>query len=138
MLFRSHPALAPAAALGFLASAGYSASLPLQERLISRTSPEVRGQVLGLNSTGLLAMQGIGAVLAGLLTQRLHGGSAAATTAIGLMGCASLTVTVALIPGLRRTRPGRGRYDPGMASGGWAGPAATPEDQRSSTLPSRQ
>lgn len=137
ILFFLHPALAPAAALGFLASAGYSASLPLQERLISHTSPDVRGQVLGLNSTGLLAMQGIGAVLAGLLTQRLHGGPAAASTAIGLMGCASLTVTVALIPGLRRTRPGR-RYDPGMASGGWAGPATTPEDQRSSTLPSRQ
>jgi hypothetical protein len=79
-------------------------------------------------------MQGAGAVLAGLLTQRLHGGPAAASTAIGVMGCASLAVTFALIPGLRRTRPRRSRYAPG----GCGGPAATPEDQRSSTLPSRQ
>lgn len=105
VLFLLHPPVLPAAALGFLASAGYAASLPLQERLISHTGPEIRGQVLGLNSTGLTAMQGIGAVLAGVLTQRLHGGPTAAATAIGLMACASLAVTVALIPGLRRTRP---------------------------------
>ena len=138
LLFFLHPALAPAAVLGFLASAGYAASLPLQERLISHTSAEVRGQVLGLNSTGVTAMQGVGAVLAGLLTQRLHGGSAAAATAIGVMGCASLAVTLALIPGLRRSRPRRGRYDSGMASGAGGGPAAIPEDHRPSTLPSRQ
>ena len=138
LLFFLHPALAPAAVLGFLASAGYAASLPLQERLISHTGAEVRGQVLGLNSTGVTAMQGVGAVLAGLLTQRLHGGSAAAATAIGIMGCASLAVTLALIPGLRRSRPRRGRYDSGMASGAGGGPAAIPEDHRPSTLPSRQ
>jgi hypothetical protein len=109
LLFFGHPPVAAAAALGFLASAGYAASLPLQERLIRHTGPEVRGQVLGLNSTGLTAMQGIGAVAAGLLTQRLHGGSAAASTAIGILGCASLAVTVALMPGLRRTRPAPGR-----------------------------
>ncbi len=105
VLFFLHPPLGAAAALGFFASAGYAASLPLQERLISHTSPEVRGQVLGLNSTGLTAMQGVGAVIAGLLTEQLHGGPAAACTAIGVMGCASLAVTVTLIPGLRRTRP---------------------------------
>jgi predicted MFS family arabinose efflux permease len=115
VVFFLHPALAPAAVLGFLASAGYAASLPLQERLISHTGAEVRGQVLGLNSTGVTAMQGVGAVLAGLLTQRLHGGPAAAATAIGVMGCASLAITVALIPGLRRTRPRRGRYGSGTA-----------------------
>ena len=117
---------------------GYAASLPLQERLISHTGAEVRGQVLGLNSTGVTAMQGVGAVLAGLLTQRLHGGPAAAATAIGVMGCASLAITVALIPGLRRTRPRRGRYGSGTAPAAVGGPASTPEDHRSSTLPSRQ
>jgi hypothetical protein len=138
LLFFLHPALAPAAVLGFLASAGYAASLPLQERLISHTGAEVRGQVLGLNSTGVTAMQGVGAILAGLLTQRLHGGPAAAATAIGVMSCASLAVTLALIPGLRRSRPRRGRYDSGLASGAGGGPAAIPEDHRPSTLPSRQ
>ena len=136
VLFFLHPACAGRRArlprLG-----GYAASLPLQERLISHTSAEVRGQVLGLNSTGVTAMQGVGAVLAGLLTQRLHGGPAAAATAIGVMGCASLAITVALIPGLRRTRPRRGRYGSGTAPAA-GGPASTPGDHRSSTLPSRQ
>ena len=45
-------------------------------------------------------------MLAGLLAQRLGGGPGGASTAIGAFGCASLAVTVALIPGLRRTRPG--------------------------------
>ena len=57
----------------------------------------------------MMAMQGIAAVLAGLLAQRLGGGHAGAATAIGVLGCASLAVTVALIPGLRRTRPRPGR-----------------------------
>jgi hypothetical protein len=56
-----------------------------------------------------MAMQGIAAVLAGLLAQRLGAGPTGASTAIGIMGCASLIVTVALIPGLRRTRPSRPR-----------------------------
>jgi hypothetical protein len=100
-----HPPLPAALALGFLASAGYAASLPLQERLLAHAGAGVRGQVLGLYSTAVSAMQGIAAVLAGLLAQRLGGGPASAATAIGVFGCASLAVTVALIPGLRRTRP---------------------------------
>ena len=107
--FLLHPPLPAALTLGFLASAGYAASLPLQERLLAHTRADTRGQVLGLYSTGLTAMQGVAAVLAGLLTQRLGGGHAGAATAIGVLGCASLAVTVALIPGLRRTRPGDSR-----------------------------
>jgi hypothetical protein len=105
VLFLFHPPLPAALTLGFFASAGYAASLPLQERLITHTGSDVRGQVLGLYFTGLLAMQGIAAVIAGLLQQRLGGTPSAAATAIGLLGCASLAVTVTLIPGLRRTRP---------------------------------
>ena len=105
VLFLLHPPLAVALALGYCASAGYAASLPLQERLIANTTTDVRGQLLGLYSTGMMAMQGIAAVLAGSLAQWLGGGHRAAATAIGILGCASLAVTVALIPGLRRTRP---------------------------------
>jgi hypothetical protein len=109
VLFLFRPPLPAALALGFLASAGYAASLPLQERLLAHTTADVRGQVLGLYSTGMMAMQGVAAVLAGLLAQRLGGGHAGAATAIGIMGCTSLAVTVTLIPGLRRTRPRRPR-----------------------------
>jgi len=107
VVFLLRPPLPAALFLGFLASVGYAASLPLQERLLTHTAADVRGQVLGLYSTGMMAMQGIAAVLAGLLAQRLGGGAAGAATAIGILGCASLTVTVWLIPGLRRTRPVR-------------------------------
>jgi len=103
VLFLVHPAIAPAAVLGFVASIGYAASLPLQERLVDNTNANIRGQVLGLNSTGLTAMQGVAAVLAGFLAEHVHGGPA---TAIGVLGCASLVISLALIPGLRRSRPG--------------------------------
>ena len=105
VVFLLHPPLPAALTLGFLASAGYAASLPLQERLLALTGADVRGQLLGLYTTGLMAMQGIAAVLAGLLAQRLGGGPSGASAAIGILGCASLLVTVTLIPGLRRTRP---------------------------------
>jgi hypothetical protein len=126
VLFLVHPPVVLAAALGFLASIGYAASLPLQERLVDHTSPSIRGQVLGLNSAGMLAMQGIAAVLAGLLAQRVSGGAAAA---IGIIGCASLVINLALIPGLRRTK-GRPCHDAAPS-----GPAAyrhtatVPEDR---------
>jgi len=91
----------------------------LQERLLAHTTPDVRGLVLGLYSTAMMAMQGIAAVLAGLLAQyfkvRGLGGPSGAATAIGLLGCASLTVTITLIPGLRRTRPRHGAQEGGRA-----------------------
>jgi hypothetical protein len=105
LLFLLHPPLAAALVIGFVASIGYAASLPLQERLITNTSADIRGQVLGLNVTGLLGMQGIGAALAGSLAQVLGLRGAAVGTAIGIMAVLSLAVTFALIPGLRRSRP---------------------------------
>ncbi len=101
-----HPPLGLVAAMAALASIGYAASLPLQERLVTRTSPDVRGQALGLNATGMLAFQGIGAVLAGALAELAGSRSAGAGTAIGVAAALSLSVTIALIPGLRRTTPG--------------------------------
>jgi hypothetical protein len=121
VLFLGHPSLVAAAALGLLASIGYAASLPLQERLVDYTSPGIRGQVLGLNSAGVMAMQGVAAVLAGLLAQRLSGGPA---VAIGVLGCASLLISVALIPGLRRTRGRPGS----LVAAGHAGPVSQPGD----------
>jgi hypothetical protein len=104
LLFLLRPALPVALVLSFAASAGYAASLPLQDRLVRNTDQSIRGQVLGLNSTGMMAMQAVGALVAGLLTQSLGGGPAAAATAVGLVGCASLATTALLIPGLRRSR----------------------------------
>jgi MFS family permease len=96
LAFLAHPSLTVAAALGFVASIGYAASLPLQERLVARTDRAMRGQVLGLFSTGLTGMQGVGAVL---------GGALAAGTTMGVLAVASLLVTAALTPGLARSGP---------------------------------
>jgi predicted MFS family arabinose efflux permease len=84
--------------LVFGASFGYSASLPLQERLIGHTADDIRGQVMGLYSQGLMAGQSICALVAGTVAISLRPG-----LAMGVMGAASITVILALIPGLRRS-----------------------------------
>lgn len=99
------PSLPYAAVLAFVASAGYAASLPLQERLVTHTDGDVRGQVFGLNSTGLMVGQGMGAVLGGAVAQLLGTGTLAASRAMAVMALLSIVVTVVLTPGLRRSRP---------------------------------
>lgn len=101
----TQPPIGVTAVLAGVASVGYAASLPLQERLVIHTTPDVRGQALGLNATGLLAFQGIGAIFAGAVAQTLGEGPVGAGSAIGIAAGLSLVVTVALVPGLRRTRP---------------------------------
>lgn len=104
LLFLLQPTLPLACALAALASVGYCASLPLQERLITRTAPDIRGHVLGLNGLGMMSMQGIGALLAGTVATLLGSDDRAAGLAIGVLAIASVLVTLALVPGLRRSR----------------------------------
>ncbi|HET6698525.1 MAG TPA: MFS transporter [Nocardioidaceae bacterium] len=101
------PALGLAMAAAFLASVGYAASLPLQERLLAQTAPDQRGHVLGLRGTGMMVMQGIGAGLGGVIADLVDRGSEGAGYAMGLLAVLSLIVTAALTPGLRRSRPVR-------------------------------
>lgn len=99
------PALPLAGVIAFVASVGYAASLPLQERLIDHTEGQVRGQVFGLNSTGLMVGQGLGALLGGTVASMLGVGVTAAARAMVVMAIASLTVSVAVTRSLRRSRP---------------------------------
>lgn len=92
------PVVVPLAVLAFLASAGFAASLPLQERLSQTIEPAVRGQAFGLYSTGLMVGQAIGAVTGGLLATRLG-----ATPAMDTLAVLSLCVTATLTPALRRS-----------------------------------
>jgi MFS family permease len=108
LAFFLHPGLPAACALSLVASVGYCASLPLQERLLTRTAPDVRGHVLGLNSLGMMSMQGLGALAAGAVATLLGAGADAAAVSIGLMAVASVVVTLSLVPGLRRSRDGHG------------------------------
>ncbi|WP_202873111.1 MFS transporter [Kribbella capetownensis] len=107
LVFLTQPSLGLACLLAAVASIGYSASLPLQERLVSWTAADIRGQVLGLYAVGTSSMQGVGAVMAGDLASLLGGDRHAAGLGIGLAATASFLVTVSLIPGLRRSRQNR-------------------------------
>ncbi|MFD9440975.1 MFS transporter [Streptomyces sp. NPDC060006] len=100
LLFLLHPRPSLAAALAALASVGFGASLLQQERLMAVTPPELSGHALGLHSSGMLTMQGVGAALAGSMAQLTSPATAMAATA-----AASITVTLALARGLRPVRP---------------------------------
>ncbi|WP_214416770.1 MFS transporter [Sphaerisporangium fuscum] len=102
LVFALHPSAPVAVAAVTLASAGYSGSLLFQERLMSLTPRRLSGQALGLHSSGMVAMQGVGAVLAGLAAQWTS-----PSTGMVLLATASVAVTLALAPGLRprRRRP---------------------------------
>ena len=104
LIFILHPALPLAVAAIVLASIGYSATLLLQQRLMALTPDELSGHALGLHSSGMLAMQGIGAVLAGTVAQQ-----ASPTTAMAVMAAVSVAVTLILVP---RLRPGHSQPQP--------------------------
>jgi MFS family permease len=108
LVFAVQPALPVAVAAVALASVGYSASLLLQERLTALTPGELSGHALGLHSSGMLTMQGVGAAVAGVVAQRTSPGAAMA-----VMAAASVAVTLILAPGLRSgptpPQPGRSR-----------------------------
>ncbi|MEY9904730.1 putative MFS family arabinose efflux permease [Catenulispora sp. MAP12-49] len=99
LVFAFHPALPIAAAAVMLASVGYAASLLLQERLMALTLHALSGQALGLQSSGMLTMQGVGAVLAGVVAQW-----SSPSDAMTVMAVASVVVTLSLARGLRPER----------------------------------
>jgi MFS family permease len=95
------PPVAVTVAVAFVASVGYSASLPLQERLFRHVDDSIQGQTMGLYGTGLSIWQALAALLAGGVASFVS-----PAHAIGLMACASIAVTVLNTPGLRRSAPG--------------------------------
>ncbi|MDX3854720.1 MFS transporter [Streptomyces sp. AK02-01A] len=99
LLFAVHPPVLVAAFAVFAASAGFAATLPLQERLLELTPDPVRGQVQGVESAGRMTWQGIGAAIAGGLAQHLAPG-----TAMTAVAAVSVAVTVASRPLVARAR----------------------------------
>jgi hypothetical protein len=100
LFFFLDPPVAIAVPLGFLAAAGYAASLPLQDRLIRHTDDAIQGQVLGLHVNGMMVWQAVGALIAGAAASWLP-----PTAAMGTMAAASTAVTLLLVPSLRRSAP---------------------------------
>ncbi|MGP2439071.1 MFS transporter [Streptomyces sp. JW3] len=101
LCFFLRPGVVLSAVAVTVASVGFAASLVLLERLMSLTPDDLAGQALGLHVTGMAAMQGVGAVLAGTVAQLTS-----PATAITLMAAGSVTVTLALA--LLSRRAGRG------------------------------
>lgn len=89
--------LAVAAALAALGSAGYGASLLLQEQLVALAPEDVRGQALGVEGSARTTAQGLSAVAAGGLADVVGAG-----VAITVLAVSSLAVTAALAPALAR------------------------------------
>ncbi|MFD7289959.1 MFS transporter [Streptomyces sp. NPDC059863] len=96
LLFALRPALPLAVAAVVLASVGYASNLLLQERLMALTPEESSGHALGLHTSGMLTMQGVGAALAGAVAQHTS-----PSTAMALTAAASLLVTLASAGPLR-------------------------------------
>lgn len=110
LFFVLRPGVALSAVAVTVASVGFAASLVLQERLMSLTPDDLAGQALGLHATGMGALQGIGAALAGTLAQLTS-----PALAMTLMAAGSVTVTLTLAalgrreerqPAVPDTRPG--------------------------------
>ncbi|MEV0231929.1 MFS transporter [Nonomuraea sp. NPDC050786] len=89
LIFLLGPATPVAAVAVTLASVGYAASLLLQQRLMELTPDELSGHALGLHSSGMIAMQGVAAVLAGALALRTS-----PAAAMAVLAAASVAVTV--------------------------------------------
>ena len=100
LAFAFSPSLGVALVLTFVASIGYSASLPLQERMVHATGTDQRGQAFGLYTSGLMVGQAIGAAIGGALAAWLG-----AAHAMGALSVVSLVISVWLIRGLRRSAP---------------------------------
>ncbi|MET7851621.1 MFS transporter [Streptomyces avermitilis] len=118
LFFALRPGVALSAVAATVASVGFAASLVLQERLMSLTPDDLAGQTLGLHATGMSALQGVGAALAGALAQLTS--PAAAMT---LMAAGSITVTLALAALGRHEE--RQPAVPGTHPGALSEPAAT-------------
>jgi len=104
LAFWFQPSIGVAMGLGLVAAIGYADSLPLQERMVAHTPDDSLGQMLGLRSAGLGAGQAAGALLAGTAADLLGVGPDAAGRAMAIMAAASILVSVALVPGLARSR----------------------------------
>ncbi|MEU8888040.1 MFS transporter [Streptomyces sp. NPDC048442] len=123
LVFFLRPSLPVALVVVLVASVGFAATLLLQERLMALTPDELSGHALGLHTSGMLAMQGVGAALAGGVAQFTSPG-----VAMTVLAGASVVVTLRLERGVRAGGSGAGRGDvpaPAPAQPSAEGPSAT-------------
>src|SRR5215210_5801679 len=95
LLFAVQPAVPLAVVVAAVASVGYAATLGQQEELVALTPAGLRGQVLGVESSVRMTLQGVCAAAAGLLADLLS-----PATAVVLLAAASTAVSLALTAAL--------------------------------------
>ncbi|MEU4270776.1 MFS transporter [Streptomyces sp. NPDC026092] len=91
LLFALDLGLPLALAAVTVSAVGYGASLLYQERLLALVPEELSGHALGLHTSGMLALQGLSAALAGAVAE-----ATSPRTAMVVLAVASLAVTVSL------------------------------------------
>nr|WP_296071336.1 hypothetical protein [uncultured Actinoplanes sp.] len=99
LLFVFRPALPLAVAAVFVASIGYAGTLGLQQRLVEGVPATLTGQAIGLEGSGRMTFQAIGATVVGAVAEGV--GAAGAMT---VAAAASLLVTLMLWRPLRQSR----------------------------------
>ncbi|MER7951652.1 MFS transporter [Streptomyces sp. NPDC096079] len=114
LLFVLDPVLPLVLVLVTVSAVGYGASLLHQERLMTLVPEELSGHALGLHSSGMLALQGVSAALAGTLAQY-----ASPRTGMALLALASLTVTLLLARAEKEEERGTRDRKPGSALSRW-------------------
>jgi MFS family permease len=98
LLFAVQPGVPLAVVVAAVASVGYAATLAQQEWLVALTPAGLRGQVLGVESSVRMTLQGVCAAMAGLLADLLS-----PATAVVVLAGASILVSVTLTRSLART-----------------------------------
>ncbi|GAA0484031.1 hypothetical protein Ade02nite_96070 [Paractinoplanes deccanensis] len=88
------PPLPIVVALLVLAGTGYAYGLGVQRAFLEAAPPDRRGQLFALHSTGLMALQGVGPLVLGVLAE-----ATSTTVAIAVAGLA----TAVIAPALRRS-----------------------------------
>jgi predicted MFS family arabinose efflux permease len=115
LVFVLHPDIRVAAIVVAVASLGYAGALGLHQRLVDTVPEHLRGQAFGLEGSGRMTCQALGASFVGALAS-LAGAPAAMT----LAAVASLLVTVGFRPAMRV------RHEERPSSSGRRGESARP------------
>lgn len=87
---------------------GFAGTLGLQQRLVDATPDGLRGQALGLDGSGRMTFQAVGASAIGAVAE-----ATGAATAMTVAAVLSLGVSALIVPALRRP-PGRGTAPAGV------------------------
>jgi predicted MFS family arabinose efflux permease len=98
LLFVVQPGVPLAVVVAAVASVGYAATLAQQEWLVALTPAGLHGQVLGVESSVRMTLQGICAATAGLLADLLS-----PATGVVVLALASILVSLTLTRALART-----------------------------------